>query len=367
MRLGLVLLPATLLFGARGAPATLTAQRSTAVDALVRAHMAEHQIPGAQVAVVQFGRITHLGAYGLASIPHAVPVRNATRFSIASATKSFSGVALMQLVEAGRLSLEAPVSQYVDGLPPAWRTITVRQLATHTSGLPDIVRPESGALIDPLPDSAWARVLRLPMLAAPGTTWNYNQTNYWLLGRVVERVTSEPLARVVARQFAAAGMTSTSFGDVRDVIPSMTEHYSYFRTVGDSTWRDTTLQRLLAEFPAPLRMAGGINSSARDIAQWCLALLGNRLLSATSRDTLWASPRLASGRVLGAGETNGYGIGWPTFTESGRFSAAGIGGGRAAFFLYPKEGVAVVVLTNLQGARPELLAQRIATRVLKGP
>ncbi|MCU0648669.1 MAG: beta-lactamase family protein [Gemmatimonadaceae bacterium] len=344
-------------------PIRLLAQDRT-IDSLVRAHMATHRVPGAQVAIVRAGRITHLGAYGIADLTHAIPVRDETAFSIASATKSFSGVALMQLVETGKLTLDAPVSQFVDTLPAPWRAITIRQLATHTSGLPDMVNPESGALLAPSADSAWAQVQRLPMQSAPGTRWSYNQTNYWLLGRVVERVTQQPFTHVVGRQFTAAGMTSTTYGDIHDIRPNTADTYSFLRFRGDSSWRDTTLQRVVVEFAAPLRMAGGINASARDLARWLIALTRGTLLHAASRDTLWASPRMANGRILGDGDINGYGIGWPTFNDRDHPSVAGLGGGRAAFFLYPKDDCAVVVLTNLQGSRPEVLAQAIAARVL---
>jgi CubicO group peptidase (beta-lactamase class C family) len=336
-----------------------------AVDTMARQHMAEFSVPGMQVAIVHQGRIAHLGAYGLADLTHAVPVTHETAFSIASATKSFSGVALMQLVESGALDLDHPVARYVDRLPVPWRGITIRQLATHTSGLPDVVNPESGEMIARTVDSVWAMVQRLPMRSTPGTRWSYNQTNYWLLGRVVERITGAPFTQLIAQQFRAAGMTSASFGDIHDISRSTSDTYSYLRFRGDSSWRDTTLQRVVVEFAAPLRMAGGINASAQDLARWLLALESGRLLTrGSSRDTLWASPRMASGKLLGAGEVNGYGIGWPTFNDPAHPSVAGIGGGRAAFLLYPNDQLAVVVVSNLQGSRPERLALRIAQRFL---
>ncbi len=341
------------------------AAQDAVVDSLVRAHLREFSVPGAQVAVVQRGRISHLGAYGVADLAFDVPVTNETAFSIASATKSFAGVTLMQLVESGTLSLDATVARFVPDLPVRWRAITIRQLATHTSGLPDLVNPESGVLIAATADAAWAKVQRLPMQSVPGTRWSYNQTNYWLLGRVVERVTGLPFAQVMARQFTAAGMTSASIGDIHDVHRRAADTYSFIRFRGDSSWRDTTLARVVVEFPRQLRMAAGINASAHDVAQWIVALQGNKLLGRPeSRDTLWASPRMKSGKILGEGESSGYGIGWPTFNDAKHPSVAGMGGGRVAFFVYPRDDFAVVVLTNLQGSRPEMLARRIADRFL---
>jgi CubicO group peptidase (beta-lactamase class C family) len=109
--------------------------------------MKESHIPGMQVAVVQHGKLVLTRAYGLADVQHSVPVTTKTPFSIASITKAFTGVAIMQLVEEGKgkLDLDAPVSRYLSSLPVAWRPVTIQQLLTHVSGLPDIVDQKTAA------------------------------------------------------------------------------------------------------------------------------------------------------------------------------------------------------------------------------
>ena len=129
--------------------------------------MAAKRIPGMQIAVVRDGRIVLSEAYGVANIEHQVPVTHDTVFPINSATKSFTGVAAMQLVEAGKLDLEAPVSRYIDNLPAAWRPIRIRQLLAHTSGLPDIVGGK-GMIGGGGEAEAWAAVKALPMDGKPG-------------------------------------------------------------------------------------------------------------------------------------------------------------------------------------------------------
>lgn len=101
--------------------------------------MEEQRIPGLQIAIVQDGRVTLSESYGLANVENRVPATNTTLFPLNSATKSFTGVAMMQLAEAGLVDLNAPVSRYLDDLPKAWRTVRVRRLLAHTSGLPDIL------------------------------------------------------------------------------------------------------------------------------------------------------------------------------------------------------------------------------------
>jgi CubicO group peptidase (beta-lactamase class C family) len=86
-----------------------------------------------QVTVVRHQKIVFLAALGMAEVGNAMPVTKKTVFAIASATKAFTGVALMQLVENGKLELAAPISRYIDGLPVSWQRVTIRQLATHIS------------------------------------------------------------------------------------------------------------------------------------------------------------------------------------------------------------------------------------------
>ena len=117
------------------------------IDDFLRAEMLERKIPGLQLAVVKNGKIVKTASYGLANIQDAVAVDDDTVFSINSVTKAFTGVAVMQLVEQGKLELSAKISKYLPDLPVEWHNVTVKQLLTHTSGLPDIMNGDTGKLI----------------------------------------------------------------------------------------------------------------------------------------------------------------------------------------------------------------------------
>lgn len=180
------------------------------VDKLIEREMRERRIPGVQVAVVKDGKTVLSKAFGT--------VDNKTVFPIFSCTKAFTGVAVMQLVEEGKVELAAPVSRYLDGLPAEWQQITIRQLLTHVSGLPNILN-----LLDPvtygLPrgtseEQIWTKLKSKPVNSPAGERFSYNQTNYYLLGKVIEKLTRKPIAEVFKeRQFQIAGMQSTGFGD----------------------------------------------------------------------------------------------------------------------------------------------------------
>jgi CubicO group peptidase (beta-lactamase class C family) len=174
----------------------------------------------------------------------------------------------MQLVEEGKLDLSAPVGRYLDGLPTSWQQITIRQLLTHVSGLPNILN-----LLDPvtygLPhgtneEQLWTKLKSLPLSSPPGERFSYNQTNYYLLGKVIDKLTGKPFTEVFKeRQFHITGLQSTGFGDSRDVIPNLTPTYRY---VGEKIVKD------YAEFPSFRRTASGMNSTAEDLAHWIIAL-----------------------------------------------------------------------------------------------
>lgn len=109
------------------------------IDALVAAQMQARHIPGLQLAIVKDGKLIKVGSYGIANLQDSVAVDDDTVFTINSMTKGFTGVAVMQLIEQGKLDLARPIGDYVADLPTAWRSITVQQLLSHTSGLPDIM------------------------------------------------------------------------------------------------------------------------------------------------------------------------------------------------------------------------------------
>ena len=151
---------------------------SAQVEPLIQREMRERRIPGVQVAVVKDGKIVLRKSFGTADIQRSLPVTNKTVFPIYSCTKAFTGVAIMQLVEDGKVDLSASVSRYLDGLPPAWQKITIRQLLTHVSGLPNILN-----VLDPvtygLPhgmneEQLWTKLKSLPVNSPPGERFSYN-------------------------------------------------------------------------------------------------------------------------------------------------------------------------------------------------
>lgn len=310
------------------------------VGMLLRREMRERRIPGLQVAVVRRGRIVLLRSFGIANVQDSVPVSDKSIFPVNSCTKAFTGVAVMQLVEEGKIDLSAPVSEYLEGLPASWRPVTVRQLLTHVSGLPnilDVLDPSTGKLTGrDDEDAAWAKVQAMPLASPAGERFRYNQTNYILLGKIIDKYSGQPFARFFgARQFRAAGMTNTLFGDSRDTIPRLAPSYRYVRSLDGHALGEDRLIFSYAEFPPFRRAASGLNSTAEDIARWIIALQGGKLLKTKATlKTLWTPG------TYNNGSPTQRALGWVTKPRHRHGAVIATGGSRAAFFVYPEDDLA---------------------------
>ncbi len=337
--------------------------RPDSIDVFLQDRMQQLHIPGLQVAVIRQGKLVKLSSYGLANVEHAVPTTKESVFSINSMTKAFVGVAIMQLVEAGKLRVDDPLSRYLPDLPSTWQAVTLQQVLTNTSGLPNIIDEYEHVLAGGQEAAAWAKVKTLPLEFKPGEKFSYNQTGYVILGKIITQVSGVPFTKFIEdNQFKAANLTQTRFGDSQDVIPHSAGAYTTKRNI-DGRWVDRgELSVAYAEFPVFFRTATGILSTAQDMAQWLLALQDGRLLQdKASLRTLWTPARLPNGQVGGFNDlVNGYALGWPTVTRAEHPAVGPVGGMRSALFVYPQDELSIIVLSNVQGANPEYFIDEVA-------
>ena len=321
---------------------------------LIQRTMKEQRIPGLQIAVIKDDRVILSEAYGLANVENHVPATSTTLFPINSATKTFTGVAMMQLVEAGLVDLDAPVSRYLDDLPEAWRAIRIRQLLGHTSGLPDIV-DQKGLIGGGSEPDAWKAVKGLPMNAPVGDRFAYNQTNYGLLAQIISKQVKMPYEQYVAqRQFAPANMPLSTFGDSYDLVPNAATIYSYSPRGTMAKDDGNRISRWIYDMPYSLWAGGGIQTTADEVARWIIALSNGKLISTANVKNMWTPEKLNSGA------DGDWAAGWPVLQAEPHRQVAGIGGARAAFIVYPDDRLAIIVLTNLAGANPQRFIPQIA-------
>jgi CubicO group peptidase (beta-lactamase class C family) len=309
------------------------------------AEMQKSRIPGMQVAVVRHDHLAFFETFGFADVENSVPATAATRFQLASCTKAFVGVALMQLVEGGMLNLDTPASHYLGGLPASWQTVTVAQVATHMSGLPDITTNLDNLrlLVDGDAEGSWAQVQQLPMQFPPGERFSYNQTNYVLLGKLIDALSGVPFEDFIRRhQLHTVGMPRTVFGDDHDVVFHSAKTYTPYLLEDGKPRHTDALYKSYIEFPAMLRTCGGLNSTADELARWLLALQRGRLLK---KETSLATLRTA--RMLNSGKPGPWGIGGAMIQRTPHPVFFSVGAAKSAFGVFLHDNLSIVVLTNL--------------------
>jgi D-alanyl-D-alanine carboxypeptidase len=287
---------------ASAAPLPQRASLQKALDRVVAAG-----VPGA-VLVVRDGNRTIRLASGYGALAGRVPARPNDRFRIGSVTKTFVSTVVLQLVGEGKLSLDDTVEQVLPGKLRGGSGVTVQQLLQHTSGLhdyladPRIFRPYLAGNVR----YVWTPQKLLAVANAhtpnfqPGAKWEYSNTNYLVLGLIVEEVTGNPLASELQRRvFERAGLRSTTF-DMQPMIAGRHMHGYY------------PIRKRLTDFsalsPTAAWAAGAITATAEDVARFYRALLQGRLLSPALLQTMQATVPTGS-------PTNDYGLGlWRTAT-----------------------------------------------------
>ncbi len=319
------------------------------MDAALQAVVASG-VPGLALAVERGGAVVYRKGYGLADVAARRPVEPSTRFELGSVTKQFTAAAILQLVAAGKLHLEDQLGEYVPQYA-AGSAVTLRELLLQTSGIPDYATVPGFAEAVYSPPS-FARLLLLidgkRLEFTPGTRWRYSNTNYILLGRVVERASGMPFdAYLRAHVLAPAGMTRTA--TIADE-PKLTD-----LAVGyDGPAGQPHPTRPFADGWAGA--AGNLVADVDDVVKWDDAFFGGRIVAP-------ADVALATTPVtLADGSSTGYGFGWVVDTFDGRkrlWHNGGTVGQGAANMVFPAENLRIVVLLNTAAVPPEAIAGRV--------
>jgi CubicO group peptidase (beta-lactamase class C family) len=337
---------------------------SAKADEWIRKEMASRRIPGMAVAVVRDGKMVFEKAYGLANVELNVPATTSTRFIIASTTKAWAATAIMMLVEQGKVRLDQPVGELVPGLPASWQGVPVWRLMSHTSGLPDVMlSPNTGEMLSHDRDSALMLAGAKPLDFPVGAEWRYNQTNFTLLGMIVDRASGTPFMTFILDHIAKPlGLRSAIFGDQRAVIPGRASQYTRWALSADGPPRNLDSVRAtgMYQYDSWMQMAAGLNTTAGDLARFGDAVRAGKLIKLALRDTMWTSIPLADGKVFRFGGTAGMGLGWQVDDDPAGKVATMTGGAASGLSVYLKPGLSVAVLTNLQGSGPEQLLKGVA-------
>jgi D-alanyl-D-alanine carboxypeptidase len=343
-----------------GAAGGLTAEQTAAIDTIAATVIERKATPSVAIGVAKNGRLVFAKAYGYRNLDDRVPADADTLYGIGSNTKQFTAAAIMMLRDQGKLDVDAPVSRYLPGIPHG-DEVKVRNLLTHTGGyaeyteLPDIdllgARPATN---EEIIDSVAAR----PLGFEPGTKWQYSNTGYVILSRIVERLSGMSYGDFLRTNiFAPLGMTRTRIGDETVVETDRATGYTRF-AMGEQEHEEHLDYSWFSG-------AGAIESTLADLEKWDNAIDRGTLLSASSREMMHTSFKLADGTdthygfglflqsipggkhvVLHGGDTTGFG------TQNARFV---------------EDGIDVIVLTNQEPPSYNPILNAVYGAVVQAP
>lgn len=310
--------------------------------------------PGFAVAVVASGQIRCEQAYGQADLTLGQPITPTTRFNLASLTKPFVALAAVDVSEGGGLDLDAPLSQILPDAAPYYRSVTTRQLLSHTAGVPDlatliVLAGRSSA--DPLTNGAFRDLVdrQQHLNFKPGDRYLYSNSGYLLTVAALEKATGRSYQALMAeRVFGPAGMENPELY----LTPGQTisgAALSYGFDPGAKAWRPV-------QYASAAQGSTNLYASAEDVARWAIHFLR----SAAARDGRIAA--MTRPTTLNSGTVAPYGLGLEIIRYRGRtlwMHTGSEAGYRSVLLMFPEIDAAVVVLGNAS-VRPQRLAESVA-------
>jgi CubicO group peptidase (beta-lactamase class C family) len=335
----------------------LSAAQGNAIDTAVAKAMAATGTRGVSIAVARAGDIGYAKGFGLRDVAANLPVEPATIFPIGSITKQFTAAAIMLLARDRRLQLDAKAAAYVPVAPHATE-YTVRQLLQQTTGLANytgvpafLSSVATSATITP--EAMVAMVASTPLAFRPGTRFAYSNTNYVVLGMIVEAVARIPYGRFIAERIATPlGLTHLTFGPPPAGSDLARGYEPQTGTAAVTPW---TRQATYA--------AGGLYATPAVLVHWNEAFFGARLLDAATVRMMTTPPQLP-----GDAQSN-YAMGWLRDEIDGHamiWHNGAVLGAHARNAYFPGERISVVALAN-STSFDEVPIVRAAFRALVPP
>ena len=343
-------------FPARAEPTSASIRHK--LDDIVDAAMAGGSYPGLAVVIERDGEVIYAATRGYADLENAVQVTRDTVFPIGSITKTFTALATLQLAAAGKLSLDAPVGSLLPALPEEFRTVSIRHLLNHTSGVPDYTRQPDFPIdsqADLTPQQVLGYVAGTPLLFKPGTQFSYSNTDTYLLGLVVESVSGLSYREYLRRNvFEPFGMRRTYYADYRSVVAHRSRGY----TPGTAPERFAGAPQYSASVAYS---AGALQSTVDDLLRYRRGVFEGKLTSPEVRRLMLETDSLADGTHVY------YALGClivRDFSGHRKISHSGVISGAAAHLAwYPDDHLVIAIAGNVD--RPQIEPYSIEHRLAR--
>jgi len=337
-------------------PSSPAGSLASVVDGIAANEMKTRDLPGLAIAISKKGTILYAQGYGYANLKSCLPVQASTTFQIGSVTKQFTAAAVLQLVNAGELNLD----QAVHGVLPAYgfdSRITVRMLLNQTSGLDDYLNfPEAASWGNGVsPQTVLTKIAQSTLLFSPGVAYSYSNSNYYVLGSIIEAVIASSYAQYLAENV----LRPAQLNDTTYLQPlSSASPYT-------SSWADGTLWDASFTFAA-----GSLWSNVVDLSVWNSALTSGTVIPASLFALTVTPPEVPN---FGQSGSSQYGMGWYRTTELGRPFVLHDGGtaSYSAFNgMFLDDGFSIAILSNVvlaNGASFEGTATKLINAICGNP
>ena len=329
-------------------------------DAYVERMIDSSGIIGLNYAVLIDGKLAHKKAFGLANLDHKIPMTLEKLFSVASISKLFSSTALHHLLDKNKRNVDETVGDFLserNDLPDSWKQLTLKQLLSHTSGIPDQIdyqiylAPESEAfVIESMKDK--------PFSSKPGTESKYNATGFLIIRMLIEKLAKQDFESYMQTEyFDKLQLKNANYGGFKKVVSNRVTSYQT---------RNNKLEMFPLNYSSPMYAGAGLNIDINELIIWFQAVLKEQIIPQEQLDKIWTPVELNNG------EDGYFGQGWVARRLADTYRMVGHGGAGISSFAHywneKTEGtITVIVLTN--GAenwtvRPERINAEIANVLL---
>jgi CubicO group peptidase (beta-lactamase class C family) len=314
--------------------------------------MIERHIPGLSLAVIQDGVPIKVKGYGFSNIENKISVNPETIFQSGSIGKQFTATAILQLKEEGKLKLDDKISEYFVGTPATWQDITIRNLLTHTSGIPDIPEDATGInLQNNYTEQDLLRLaMKLPLDFKTGEKWSYSNTGYVLLGILIHQITGKFYGEVLQEKiFSPLSMETIRIINEPDIIMNRSSGYE----LKNGEWKNQSWVAPSLNTTAD----GTLYLTILDLVKWDAAITKEKILNHEDLVSMVTPVRLNNDSL------HPYGFAWFLNPINGHkaFQHSGSWQGYNTYIAkFPDDKLTVIVLTNSNPSNPGLIANDLA-------
>jgi CubicO group peptidase (beta-lactamase class C family) len=317
--------------------------------------MAFDRAPGLSIAFLKEDFIWARG-FGYADLENMSPIKPESSFRMASVTKTFTAYAVLQLVEAGKIDLDAEIQTYVPYFPKKKWSVTVRELLGHLGGISHYKNSAAEEHIKEPKNTREAIAIfqDFDLVAEPGTKYNYSTYGYNLLGAVIESASGQSYGDYIKSHiFEPLGMDNSRIDNPMDIIPNRVRGYR----IVDGLLKNSEYVDVSSRLAG-----GGTRSTVLDLLKYAQGIMGGKLVDDRTQREMFTSMATRSGILTG------YGMGWSVQPEKGHFRVFHTGSQpetRTYLMVFPGEKFAVAAATNLESANPSGYVKRLIELILE--